>query len=117
MFVQIIEGKVSDRSGLRRQFDRWESELRPGAAGFLGSTGGVTNDGVGFAIARFESAAAANANSERAEQGAVRAVGRQVGLPVNPVLGLDDGRVANPPPAGLGHDRCYSEMPQGMPLL
>ena len=70
MFVQIIEGKVSDTSGLRRQLDRWEAELRPGAAGFLGSTGGVTDDGVGFTIARFESAAAAQANSERPEQGA-----------------------------------------------
>ena len=70
MFVQIIEGKVSDTSGLRRQLDRWEAELRSGAAGFLGSTGGVTDDGVGFAIARFESAAAAQANSERAGQGA-----------------------------------------------
>ncbi len=70
MFVQVIEGKVSDKSGLRRQMDRWEADLRPGAAGFLGSTGGVTDDGVGFAIARFESAASAHANSERAEQGA-----------------------------------------------
>ena len=70
MFVQVIEGKVSDKSGLRRQLDRWNADLRPGAAGFLGSTGGVTDEGVGFAIARFESAAAANANSERAEQGA-----------------------------------------------
>jgi hypothetical protein len=70
MFVQIIEGKVSDKAGLRRQLDRWQSDLRPGAKGFLGSTGGVTDDGVGFAIARFESAAAAHANSERPEQGA-----------------------------------------------
>jgi hypothetical protein len=70
MFVQIIEGKVSDKSGLRRQLDRWQAEIRPGATGFLGSTGGVTDNGVGFAIARFESAAAAHANSERAEQGA-----------------------------------------------
>ena len=69
MFVQVIEGKVSDKAGLRRQMDRWEAELRPGAAGFLGSTGGVTDDGVGFAIARFESADAARANSERPEQG------------------------------------------------
>ena len=30
----------------------------------------MTDDGVGFAITRFESAAAAHANSERAEQGA-----------------------------------------------
>ena len=70
MFVQVIEGKVSDKAGLHRQMERWEAELRPGAAGFLGSTGGVTDDGVGFAIARFESAASAKANSERAEQGA-----------------------------------------------
>jgi hypothetical protein len=70
MFVQVIEGKVSDKSGLHRQLDRWQAELRSGAAGFLGSTSGVTDDGVGFAIARFESAAAAKANSERAEQSA-----------------------------------------------
>ena len=69
MFVQVIEGKVSDKAGLRRQMDRWEAELRPGAAGFLGSTGGVTDDGVGFAVARFESADAARANSERPQQG------------------------------------------------
>jgi hypothetical protein len=70
MFVQIIEGKVSDKAGLHSQLDRWQSEIRPGATGFLGSTSGVTDDGVCFAIARFESAAAAQANSERAEQGA-----------------------------------------------
>jgi hypothetical protein len=69
MFVQVIEGKVSDKSALRRQMERWEADLRPGAKGFLGSTGGVTDDGVGFAIARFETAAAAKANSDRAEQG------------------------------------------------
>jgi hypothetical protein len=70
MLVQVIEGKVSDKAGLHRQLDRWQTELRPGAAGYLGSTSGVTDDGVGFAIVRFESAAAAKANSERAEQGA-----------------------------------------------
>ena len=68
MFVQVIEGKVSDKAGLQRQMDRWQADVRPGAVGFLGSTGGVTDDGVSFAIARFESAAAAKANSERNEQ-------------------------------------------------
>lgn len=68
MFVQVIEGRVSDRAGLRRQMDHWMSELRPGATGFLGSTGGVTDDGYAIAFARFESAAAAAANSERPEQ-------------------------------------------------
>ncbi len=70
MFVQVIEGRVSDREGLNRQMDKWEKDLRPGATGFLGSTSGVTDDGYGIAFARFESAAAAKANSERPEQGA-----------------------------------------------
>jgi hypothetical protein len=69
MFVQVIEGRVADREGLRRQMDRWTSDLRPGATGFLGSTAGVTDDGDAIAFARFESAAAAKANSERPEQG------------------------------------------------
>jgi hypothetical protein len=69
MFVQVIEGRVSDRDGLQRQLDRWMTELRPGATGFLGSTAGVTDDGNAIAFARFDSAAAAKANSERPEQG------------------------------------------------
>lgn len=44
-------------------------ELRPDAGGFLGTTAGVTPDGRAVAIVRFESRAAATANSERAEQG------------------------------------------------
>lgn len=69
MFVQMFEGRVADRDGLRRQMDRWMSELQQGATGFLGSTVGVTDDGYAIAFARFESAAAAQANSERPEQG------------------------------------------------
>jgi hypothetical protein len=69
MFVQVIEGRVADRDGLRRQMDRWMTELRPGATGFLGSTAGVADDGYAIAFARFESAAAAKSNSERPEQG------------------------------------------------
>jgi hypothetical protein len=69
MFVQVIEGRVADREALRRQMEVWMSDLRPGATGFLGSTAGVTDDGYGIAFARFESAAAARANSDRPEQG------------------------------------------------
>jgi len=69
MFVQVIEGKVADREVLHRQMDRWQSELRPSAAGFLGSTAGVADDGRAVCFARFESAAAAQANSSRPEQG------------------------------------------------
>lgn len=69
MFVQMIEGRMADRDRLRRQMDGWMSALRPGATGFLGSTAGVTDDGHAIAFVRFESAAAARANSERPEQG------------------------------------------------
>lgn len=69
MFAQIIEGRTSDAEGLRRQGERWQTELRPGAAGFLGVTSGSTADGRAITIARFASEADARANSDRAEQG------------------------------------------------
>ena len=69
MFVQAIEGRVADVAGLRRQLERWMSELRPGARGFLGSTAGVTDSGDAVVFARFESSSDAKANSERPEQG------------------------------------------------
>ena len=69
MFAQIIEGKVSDKEALRRQLERWQEDLRPGATSFLGTTAGVTDDGRFIAVARFGSAAAAKTNSERPEQG------------------------------------------------
>jgi len=69
MFVQIIEGRVADAEGLRRQMDRWATELRSGASGYVGTTAGVADDGRGIAVARFESAEAAKTNSQRPEQG------------------------------------------------
>lgn len=68
MFVQVIQGQVSDPAELRAAFDRWVRELAPGATGWLGSTAGVTEDGRLIAIARFESEEAARRNSERPEQ-------------------------------------------------
>lgn len=70
MFVQIIEGKIKDPNLLARQTERWTAEIKPGARGYLGSTGGTTSDGRGVLVARFESAEAAQANSARAEQDA-----------------------------------------------
>ena len=70
MFVQVIQGKIKDQDLLNRQLDRWRKEIKPGAKGYLGSTGGTTADGRSIAVVRFESEAAARANSERAEQGA-----------------------------------------------
>jgi hypothetical protein len=69
MFVQVFQGRVSDASKVREQFDRWVDELASGATGWLGSTAGVTHDGRFIALARFESEEAARANSDRPEQG------------------------------------------------
>jgi hypothetical protein len=69
MFIQVITGTTSDREGLLRQADRWQDEVRPGATGFLGSSGGVTEDGRFLVLARFESEEAARRNSDRTQQG------------------------------------------------
>ena len=68
MFVQVIQGKVSDAESLRRAVEEWTREIAPGADGWLGSTGGVTEDGRFIALVRFESAEAAQRNSDRSEQ-------------------------------------------------
>jgi hypothetical protein len=68
MFVQVIQGQVSDAGQARAAFDRWDEELAPGATGWLGSTAGVTEDGRFVALARFESEEAARRNSNRPEQ-------------------------------------------------
>jgi hypothetical protein len=69
MFVQVIQAKVKDEDGLRAALDSWQEELQPGAPGWLGTTAGVTDDGRFIALARFDSAASAEANSNRPEQG------------------------------------------------
>jgi hypothetical protein len=69
MFVQIIKGKTSNPEALEAAVDRWTRDLAPGATGWLGSTGGVTEDGRFIAVVRFESEEAARRNSERPEQG------------------------------------------------
>jgi hypothetical protein len=69
MFVQVMEGRVTDVEGLRAQIERWRTDLAPGAKGFLGTTAGVTGDGNFIALVRFESEEAARANSDRPEQG------------------------------------------------
>lgn len=69
MFVQVIQGKVKDVEGIRSHLDRWVADLAPDSVGWLGTTAGVTDDGTFVAVARFESAAAADKNSSRPEQG------------------------------------------------
>ena len=70
MFVQVIQGQTSDVGAMRVQIEAWERDVKPGAIGFLGSTGGVTEDGEFITAARFDSEGSASANSDRAEQSA-----------------------------------------------
>lgn len=70
MFVQVIQGHVDDAEQAHAALDRWAQDLGPSATGWLGSTAGVTEDGRFVAIARFESAEAAQQNSDRPEQDA-----------------------------------------------
>ena len=70
MWVQVIQGKAKDAAGLRKQFDKWNEEVRPKAIGFLGSTGGVTDDGDFIVVARFESEELAMQNNDLPEQAA-----------------------------------------------
>ena len=94
MFIQVITGTVTDAAGFVRAADRWETELRPGAKGFLGSTGGITPEGRFIVMARFASEADARRNSERPEQGAwwaemektVRDVSFQASVEVKPAM-------------------------------
>lgn len=68
MFIQVVQGKVKDPYLLRSELRRWRAEIKPRAIGYLGSTSGVTADGRGIALFRFESEKDAIANSSRAEQ-------------------------------------------------
>jgi hypothetical protein len=69
MFIQIIQGRTSNPEALNAAVDKWVRDLAPGATGWLGSTGGVTEDGGFVSVVRFESEEAARRNSDRPEQG------------------------------------------------
>lgn len=70
MFVQVIRGRSADEAGILSALERWETDLRPGADGFLGSTAGIAKDGQFVLVARFVNEEAARRNSDREEQGA-----------------------------------------------
>jgi hypothetical protein len=70
MFVQVIQGKVSDPAKVQAAVDRWQEDVRPGAIGYLGSTGGITDNGDLIVVARFESEELARQNGDRPEQDA-----------------------------------------------
>jgi hypothetical protein len=69
MFVQVFQGPVTDAAKARAQMEKWLAEQSRDAVGWLGSTTGVTDDGVLVALARFESEELAQRNSNRPGQG------------------------------------------------
>lgn len=68
MFIQIIQGHVTDPAAVKESFERWQRELGPDAAGWLGGTAGFTADDTFLASVHFESVEAARRNSGRPEQ-------------------------------------------------
>lgn len=70
MFVQVIQAQVTDAEQAHAALDRWVEELAPSATGWLGTTAGVTDDGQLITLARFESAEAAQQNSNKPAQDA-----------------------------------------------
>ncbi len=69
MFVQVIQGQIADPAAAKAALERWTQNLAPDAAGWLGTTAGVTENGAFIALARFESEEDARRNSDRPEQG------------------------------------------------
>ncbi len=68
MFTQVLRAKVKDAAAATAAGERWQTDLKPGATGYLGSTTGITDDGTFIVVVRFASEADARANSERPEQ-------------------------------------------------
>jgi hypothetical protein len=68
MFIQLVQAQTKDKAGVKEMWDRWNREVQPAAQGYLGATGGVTDDGTLIVIARFESAEAAERNNNIPEQ-------------------------------------------------
>ncbi|MEV4018376.1 hypothetical protein AB0J35_48565 [Nonomuraea angiospora] len=69
MFIQVIEGRAIDVDDLHEALERWMGELSPGAQGWLGTTAGVTDDGLFVNVARFATRLQAHRNADRPEQG------------------------------------------------
>ena len=70
MFIQIIQGRCTRQDEMRALADAWRKDMADDAEGWLGGTYGFTDDDMFVGVIRFESRAAAAANSARPEQGA-----------------------------------------------
>jgi len=67
MFVWVLEGKAADPGEVGRQLGRWTVEFGD-TAGYLGATGGVTDDGRFLLFVRWQSEDAGNELLMRPDQ-------------------------------------------------
>ena len=67
MFIQVIKSRTSHPHEVRELAESWKSAVGV-PPGWLGSTYGITDDGIVLGIVRFESREDAMANSDRPEQ-------------------------------------------------
>jgi hypothetical protein len=70
MYVQVIKGKAKDPQALMDYGRTWQTEVRPGAVGYVSSTSGVAADGSFVVFACFTDDVSAKENSSRPEQDA-----------------------------------------------
>jgi hypothetical protein len=68
VFIQIIQGRCTQRNALRKMSDDWQRDMGPHVDGYLGATYGFTDDDMFVGVVRFDSKEAATANSVRPEQ-------------------------------------------------
>jgi hypothetical protein len=104
MFIQILQGRVADEVGARREVERWHGDLGTEAPGWLGLTAGIGDDRTFLVVLRFASGAAATANDRRPELAAWRGAIKQhlvgpVRLDQCPVVRTP--KASDPAPAGF----------------
>jgi hypothetical protein len=110
MFIQILQGRVSDELGVRSEVERWRGELDAEAPGWLGLTAGIGDDRTFVAVLRFDSEAAARANEGRPQVIAWRAAVKQ--HLVGPVR-LDQCPVVRTPKSGSQSRAGFVRILQG----
>jgi hypothetical protein len=67
VFIQVIQGRALDPSGVRRELNRWQRQLATDADGWLGAMAGVTEDGWSVVVMHFASEQQARRSSDRPE--------------------------------------------------
>ncbi|WP_198318710.1 hypothetical protein [Pseudofrankia inefficax] len=68
MFLQVIQGRVPDRTAMRAQHEKWAAQIGADAPGWLGSTAGITEDDRFICLSRFSSVEALARLAARSDQ-------------------------------------------------